>query len=109
VPESIPAVVAYLDLPILNAHGKRVGRLVSWRGQGGASADAEASAVTRANDLVALDCAAGELCAVGTCSERWPNLYDGLAMVFKFGDSRKPSSPKLTRESRLSARFVIRS
>src|ERR1022692_3145657 len=59
--ESIPAVVAYLDLPILDAHGESVGRLVSWRGQGGAGADAKACAVTRANDLVAFDCAAGEL------------------------------------------------
>ena len=61
VPESIPAIVAYLDLPILDAHGKCVGRLVSWRGQGGAGADAEPRTVTRADDLVAFDCAAGEL------------------------------------------------
>jgi hypothetical protein len=64
VPESIPAVITYLDLPILNAHGESVGWLVSWRGQGGAGADAKACAVTRANDLVAFDCAAGELPAI---------------------------------------------
>ena len=64
VPESIPAIVAYLDLPILDAHGESVGRLVCWGGQGSAGADAEARAVTRANDLVTFDGAAGELSAI---------------------------------------------
>ena len=62
--ESIPAVVAYLDLAVFDAHGESGGRLVSWCAQRHAGANAEACAVARANDLVAFDAAAGELSSI---------------------------------------------
>ena len=59
--ESIPTVVAYLDLAVFDAHGENGGRLVSGCAQCHAGADAEACAVARPIDPVAFDSAAGEI------------------------------------------------
>ena len=74
--ESIPAVVAYLDLAVFDAHGENGGRLVSGCAKCHAGADAEACAVARANDLRALDAAAGELSSImGT------DVLDGVILA----------------------------
>ena len=58
---SVPPVIPDLHHFIFDPHRKLRGGLVGGRGQRLARADAEARAVARADDLVALDVAAGEL------------------------------------------------
>ena len=75
--ESIPTVVAYLDLAVFDAHGENGGRLVSGCAKCHAGADAEACAVARrANDPVAFGGAAGELSSImGT------DVLDGVILA----------------------------
>src|SRR5512134_1409297 len=58
---SVPAVVADLDHPVLDAHREFRDWLVGRRGQRLPRPDAEACPVPRADDLLALDRASGEL------------------------------------------------
>ena len=82
---SIPSVIAHLNLAVFYAYRESSGRLVSWRGQCRAGADAKACAVARANDLVAFDGAAGELSTI-----MGANVFNRviLAVQVKYDDLR---------------------
>ena len=82
---SIPSVIAHLNLAVFYAYREGSGRLVSWRGQCRAGADAKACAVARANDLVAFDGAARELSTI-----MGADVFDGviLAVEVEYDDLR---------------------
>jgi hypothetical protein len=75
---SIPAAIAYLNLAVFDAHREGAGRFIRWRGQCCAGADAKACAVPRANDLIALDNATGELSTI-----MGANVFDGEVLTVK--------------------------
>jgi hypothetical protein len=73
---SIPSVIAHLNLAVFYEYRELSGRLVSWRGQCCAGADAKACAVARANDLVTFGGAADELSTI-----MGVDVFDGVLLA----------------------------
>jgi hypothetical protein len=77
----IPALVANLDLAVLDTDGKSGRRFEGRWSQGFTCLDAEARAVARADDLVAFDRSTGEDATVVSA-----NVLDGVVLTLEVED-----------------------